>query len=44
MRTCGDCNAGLELLRANGWLDGTELERIGTEVAEARGVEAAGAG
>ena len=44
LRTCSDCDAGLELLRANGWLDGTELERIGTEVAEARGVEAAGAG
>ena len=42
--TCGDCDARFELLQANGWLDGTELEWIGTGVAEARGIEVAGTG
>ena len=45
LRTCGDSNAGLELLRAGGWLDEIELGRTGTEVAEARDVkEAPGTG
>jgi hypothetical protein len=44
LQTCGDGGAGLGLLRASGWLDGTELGRTGTGVAVARDVEAAGAG
>ena len=44
LRICGDGDAGLELLWARGWLDGIELRRTDTGTAEARDVEAAGAG
>jgi hypothetical protein len=44
LQTCSDSGAGLELLQASGWLDGTELRWTGMGVAVVRDVKVAGTG